>query len=80
MRTEEEYDAVSHHILMYEMLMLWHFEFSSHCIFLLSGFSFQKELKKPVIGKRYFNYVKLEDIVVNFPRRKSLPDEDISKG
>ncbi|XXG43972.1 hypothetical protein AAC387_Pa01g3883 [Persea americana] len=37
------------------------------------------ESKKPVIGKRYFNYVKLEDIVANYPHRKNLPDEEISK-
>lgn len=38
-----------------------------------------RESKKPVIGKRYFNYVKLEDIVSNYPHRKNLTDEEFSK-
>lgn len=68
--------------MIYEKLTLWHCGLSSHLsfVFHFSGFSFQNESKKPVIGKRYFNYVKLEDIVANYPHRKNLPDEEISEG
>ncbi|KAF3795911.1 Dual specificity protein kinase [Nymphaea thermarum] len=38
-----------------------------------------RELKKPVIGKHYFNYVKLEDIIMNYPHRKNLSDSEISQ-
>ncbi|XP_077238594.1 dual specificity protein kinase YAK1 homolog isoform X2 [Tasmannia lanceolata] len=38
-----------------------------------------RESKKPVIGKRYFNYVRLEEIVANYPHRRNLPDEEISR-
>ncbi|PKA52178.1 Serine/threonine-protein kinase AFC2 [Apostasia shenzhenica] len=38
-----------------------------------------RECKKPVLGKRYFNYIKLEDIIANYPYRKNLPEEEISK-
>ncbi|CAN6461442.1 unnamed protein product [Victoria cruziana] len=38
-----------------------------------------RELKKPVIGKHYFNYVKLEDIIMNYPHKKNLPDAEISQ-
>ncbi|KAJ0989800.1 hypothetical protein J5N97_008156 [Dioscorea zingiberensis] len=37
-----------------------------------------RESKKPVIGKKYYSYVKLEDIVVNYPYKTNLPEE-ISK-
>ncbi|XP_048138332.1 dual specificity protein kinase YAK1 homolog isoform X2 [Rhodamnia argentea] len=38
-----------------------------------------RELKKPSIGKEYFNYMNLEAIVTNYPYRKKLPKEDIIK-
>ncbi|KAH0456815.1 hypothetical protein IEQ34_014722 [Dendrobium chrysotoxum] len=38
-----------------------------------------KECKKPVIGKRYFNYVKLEDVIEKYPYRKNLPEEEVTK-
>ncbi|KAK7262736.1 hypothetical protein RJT34_30316 [Clitoria ternatea] len=38
-----------------------------------------RELKKPTIGKEYFNHMNLEAIVVNYPYRKNLPKEDIVK-
>ncbi|XVF42801.1 hypothetical protein PTKIN_Ptkin01aG0394300 [Pterospermum kingtungense] len=38
-----------------------------------------RELKKPSIGKEYFNHKNLEDIVTNYPYRKNLPKEDIIK-
>ncbi|KAK1272452.1 Serine/threonine-protein kinase AFC3 [Acorus gramineus] len=38
-----------------------------------------RELKKPVIGKRYFNYVKYDEIIANYPYRKNLDEEHISK-
>ncbi|KAG9452914.1 hypothetical protein H6P81_005818 [Aristolochia fimbriata] len=38
-----------------------------------------RERKKPVMGKQYFNFVTLEDIVKNYPHRKNLPDEEIAK-
>ena len=47
----------------------------SHCVL-----SVQRELKKPLIGKEYFNHKNLEAIVTNYPYRKNLPKEDIIKG
>ncbi|GKV07459.1 hypothetical protein SLEP1_g19236 [Rubroshorea leprosula] len=38
-----------------------------------------RELKKPLIGKEYFNHKNLEAIVTNYPYRKNLPKEDIVK-
>ncbi|XP_057969956.1 dual specificity protein kinase YAK1 homolog isoform X2 [Malania oleifera] len=38
-----------------------------------------RELKKPTIGKEYFNHMNLEAIVTSYPYRKNLPEEDISK-
>ncbi|KAI4295237.1 hypothetical protein L6164_035304 [Bauhinia variegata] len=38
-----------------------------------------RELKKPSIGKEYFNHMNLEAIVTNYPYRKNLPKEDIVK-
>ncbi|KAJ7982593.1 Kinase family protein [Quillaja saponaria] len=38
-----------------------------------------RELKKPSIGKEYFNHMNLEAIVTNYPYRKHLPKEDIVK-
>lgn len=38
-----------------------------------------REVKKPVIGKEYFNHKNLEAIVTNYPYRKNLPKEDIIK-
>ncbi|XP_048325580.2 dual specificity protein kinase YAK1 homolog isoform X1 [Ziziphus jujuba] len=36
-----------------------------------------RELKKPSLGKEYFNHMNLEAIVNNYPYRKNLPKEDI---
>ncbi|KAA8534710.1 hypothetical protein F0562_032227 [Nyssa sinensis] len=38
-----------------------------------------RELKKPSIGKEYFNHMNLEAIVTKYPYRKNLPEEDIAK-
>ncbi|XP_019054412.1 PREDICTED: probable serine/threonine-protein kinase yakA isoform X2 [Nelumbo nucifera] len=38
-----------------------------------------RELKKPLIGKEYFNHMKLEEIVTSYPYRRNLPQEEISK-
>ncbi|OAY82819.1 putative serine/threonine-protein kinase yakA [Ananas comosus] len=38
-----------------------------------------RESKRPTMGKRYFNYVKLEDIIANYPYRKNLAEEEFSK-
>lgn len=38
-----------------------------------------RDLKKPSIGKEYFNRMNLEAIVTNYPYRKNLPKEDIAK-
>ncbi|XVF06800.1 hypothetical protein REPUB_Repub06bG0081800 [Reevesia pubescens] len=38
-----------------------------------------RELKKPLIGKEYFNHKNLEAIVTDYPYRKNLPKEDIIK-
>lgn len=38
-----------------------------------------RELKKPLIGKEYFHHKHLEEIVTNYPYRKNLSMEDISK-
>ncbi|KAK8286015.1 hypothetical protein V6Z11_D08G262000 [Gossypium hirsutum] len=38
-----------------------------------------RELKKPLIGKEYFNHKNLEAIVTCYPYRKNLPKEDIIK-
>ncbi|XWS64989.1 hypothetical protein CRYUN_Cryun05aG0052400 [Craigia yunnanensis] len=38
-----------------------------------------RELKKPLIGKEYFNHKNVEAIVTNYPYRKNLPKEDIIK-
>ncbi|KAL1332137.1 hypothetical protein HN51_061000 [Arachis hypogaea] len=38
-----------------------------------------RELKKPTVGKEYFNHMNLEAIVTNYPYRKNLPKEDIVK-
>ncbi|KAL5724673.1 dual-specificity kinase [Ranunculus cassubicifolius] len=36
-----------------------------------------RELKKPLIGKEYFNHMKLEEIITSYPPRKNLSDEEI---
>lgn len=36
-----------------------------------------RELKKPLIGKEYFNHMKLEEIITSYPHRKNLSDEEI---
>lgn len=38
-----------------------------------------REMKRPVIGKEYFNHKNLEAIVTNYPYRKNLPKEDVIK-
>ncbi|KAL6972265.1 dual specificity protein kinase yak1 [Sarracenia purpurea var. burkii] len=38
-----------------------------------------RELKKPSIGKEYFNHMDLEAIVTKYPYRKNLSEEDIVK-
>ncbi|KAM0935279.1 putative dual-specificity kinase CMGC-DYRK-YAK family [Dioscorea sansibarensis] len=38
-----------------------------------------RDSEKPLIGKRYFNFIKLEDIVVNYPYRKNLSEDELSK-
>ncbi|XP_019195422.1 PREDICTED: dual specificity tyrosine-phosphorylation-regulated kinase 1B [Ipomoea nil] len=38
-----------------------------------------RELKKPVLGKEYFNHMNLEAIVRKYPYKKNLPEEDIIK-
>ncbi|XP_059667451.1 dual specificity protein kinase YAK1 homolog isoform X2 [Cornus florida] len=38
-----------------------------------------RELKKPSIGKEYFNHMNLEAIVTKYPYRKNLPEEDVIK-
>ncbi|KAK8945039.1 Serine/threonine-protein kinase AFC1 [Platanthera zijinensis] len=38
-----------------------------------------RESKKPVIGKRYFNYVKLEDVIAKYPFKKNLLEEEVKK-
>ncbi|ONK73738.1 uncharacterized protein A4U43_C04F34750 [Asparagus officinalis] len=35
--------------------------------------------QKPIIGKRYFSKVKLEDIIASYPYKKNLSEEEISK-
>lgn len=42
--------------------------------------NFQREMKKPSIGKEYFSGKNLEAIVANYPYRKNLTEEDIKKG
>ncbi|CAN1246429.1 Dual specificity protein kinase YAK1 homolog [Linum grandiflorum] len=39
----------------------------------------ERELKKPSIGKEYFNRMNLETIVTSYPYRKNLAQEDIMK-
>ncbi|WOL09496.1 hypothetical protein Cni_G18249 [Canna indica] len=55
--------------------------FCSHAFFSLSLYLMylKRESKRPIIGKHYFNFVKLEDIIANYPYRKNLPEEEISK-
>ncbi|XP_010275182.1 PREDICTED: dual specificity tyrosine-phosphorylation-regulated kinase 1B-like [Nelumbo nucifera] len=36
-----------------------------------------REKKKPLIGKEYFNHMKLEEIVITYPYRRNLPEEEI---
>uniref|UniRef100_A0A0D6R4L1 Protein kinase domain-containing protein n=1 Tax=Araucaria cunninghamii TaxID=56994 RepID=A0A0D6R4L1_ARACU len=38
-----------------------------------------REMKKPAIAKRYFNFETLEDIVINYPHRKKITEEEISR-
>lgn len=37
-------------------------------------------MKRPSIGKEYFNHMNLEEIVTNYPYRKNLAKEDMVKG
>ena len=41
---------------------------------------FQRESKKPSIGKEYFNHMNLEAIVTKYPYRKNLSEEEFRKG
>ncbi|KAF9626746.1 hypothetical protein IFM89_038964 [Coptis chinensis] len=36
-----------------------------------------RELKKPLIGKEYFNHMKLEEIITSYPPRKNLSEEEL---
>lgn len=38
-----------------------------------------RTLKKATIGKQYFKYTKLEEVVKNYPYRTNLPQEEISR-
>lgn len=38
-----------------------------------------REMKKPSIGKEYFNHMDLEAIVKKYPYKKNLQDEDLAK-
>ncbi|KAK9120341.1 hypothetical protein Syun_017958 [Stephania yunnanensis] len=38
-----------------------------------------RDLKRPLIGKEYFNHMKLEEIVTNYPPSKRLTEEEMSK-
>ena len=58
------------------IISFWHIIYSIVICFV----SIQRELKKPSIGKEYFNHMNLEAIVTNYPYRKNLPKEDIVKG
>ncbi|OVA18381.1 Protein kinase domain [Macleaya cordata] len=38
-----------------------------------------RALKKASVGKEYYNYMKLEEIVKSYPYRKNLPQEEITR-
>ncbi|XP_057838339.2 dual specificity protein kinase YAK1 homolog isoform X2 [Cryptomeria japonica] len=38
-----------------------------------------REKKKPVSGKRYFNHVRLEDVIFNYPYKKKMSKEELVK-
>jgi hypothetical protein len=40
----------------------------------------QREQKKPKLGKRYFGNNKLDDIIVNYPHRKKMSQEELDEG
>ncbi|XP_072982972.1 dual specificity protein kinase YAK1 homolog isoform X1 [Typha latifolia] len=47
---------------------------------LLTGEEYKaRRSKKPTIGKRYFSSVKLEDIISQYPSRRSLPKNEVFK-
>jgi len=50
---------------------------NSCCSLLLT---FQREKKKPEIGKEYFNHKNLEEIVKSYPYKINLPEDDVVKG
>lgn len=41
---------------------------------------FQREKKKPEIGKEYFRHKNLEEIVKGYPYKMNLPEDDVVKG
>jgi dual specificity protein kinase YAK1 len=78
--TEEEYEAVSPHpiLILTESL-------SNVCMQLQKGtnsvLSFmQRESKKPQIGKRYFKFITLEEIISHYPYRNNMGEDEILKG
>lgn len=74
---EEEYEAVSFAIFQID----FSYSLDSDSFFYQLLFNLiQRESEKPLIGKRYFNFIKLEDIVVNYPYRKNLSEDELSKG
>lgn len=93
--TVEEYEAVSlicysffcSIFLQHEQcgissipFLFFGFFFEYYMFIVVSLVPVQRELKKPSIGKEYFNQLNLEAIVTNYPYRKNLPKEDILKG
>lgn len=76
--TEEEYEAVCIDFFFLNSKRFNYFH-ESFWFFYFNLIS-QRESKKPVIGKHYYNFVKLEDIITNYPYKKNLPEEEISKG
>ncbi|RRT61471.1 hypothetical protein B296_00044150 [Ensete ventricosum] len=56
-------------------------DFGSACFVSKTIYTYiQRGLKRPKIGKKYFRFVKLEDIVADKASRKNLPDEQLDKG
>lgn len=53
--------------------------YSASCIHSTFSAIVQREKKKPVVGKEYFNFMNLEEIVATFSR-KNLSKEDSIKG
>ena len=53
--------------------------YSASCIHSTFSVIVQREKKRPVVGKEYFNFMNLEEIVATFSR-KNLSKEDSIKG